>query len=92
MFPHEILQLLIQSVPDFSGGGGKVQVRSIVHTIHHKHPVLDALEVILQRKVEDGSLMDFAPPQVLPGADVVGNLRNQERLADLGRASEKVRP
>ena len=69
-----------------------MQIRGIVHAIHHKHPVLDALEVILQREVEDSALMDFAPPQILPGADMVGNLRNQERLADLGSASEKVRP
>ena len=69
-----------------------MQIGRVVHAIHHKHPVLDALEVILQRKVKDGSLMDFAAPQLLPGANMVGNLRNQERLADLGSASEKVRP
>lgn len=67
-----------------------MQVGRVVHAIHHKHPVLDALEVILQRKVKDGSLMDFAAPQLLPGADMVGNLRHQKRLADLGRASQKI--
>ena len=69
-----------------------MEIRGIVHAIHHKHPVLDALEVILQRKVKDGSLMDFAPPQFLPGADMVGDLRDQERLADLGRTGKKVCP
>ena len=44
MFPHEVFQLLVQTVPDFSGGGCKVQVRGIVHAIHHKHPILDALK------------------------------------------------
>ena len=92
MFPHEVFQLLVQTVPDFSGGGCKVQVRGIVHAIHHKHPILDALEVILQREVKYSSLMDFAAPQLLPGADMVGDLRHQKRLADLGSASEKVRP
>ena len=92
MFSHKILQLLVQTVPDFSGGSGKVQIGGIVHAIHHKHPVLDALEVILQRKVKDCSLVDFAAPQRLPGADMVGDLRHQKRLADLGRTGKKVCP
>src|SRR5699024_10245293 len=71
MLPHEVFQLLVQTVPDFSGSGGEVQIGRVVHAVHHKHPVLDALEVILQREVEDGSLMDFAAPQLLPGADMV---------------------
>ena len=92
VFLHEVFQLFVQTVPNFPGGGGEVQIRGIVHAIHHKHSVLDALEVILQREVEDCSLVDFATPQLLPGADMVGNLRHQKRLADLGSASEKVRP
>ena len=91
VFPHEVFQLLVQTVSDFSGSGGKMEIRGIVYAIHHKHPVLDALEVILQRKVEDGSLVDFAAPQLLPGADMVGNLRHQKRLANLGRTSKEVR-
>ena len=67
-----------------------MKIRGIVHAIHHKHPVLDALEVILQREVKYSSLMDFAAPQLLPGADMVGNLRHQKRLADLGRARQKI--
>ena len=69
-----------------------MKIRGIVHAIHHKHPVLNALEVILQRKVENCSLVDLAAPQRLPGADMVGDLRHQERLSNLGRTREEIRP
>ena len=35
--------------------------------------------------------MDFIAPQVLPGTDMVGNLRHQEGLADFGRTGKDVR-
>ena len=41
--------------------------------------------------LKDCSLVDFAAPQILPGADMVGDLRYQKRLTDLGRACEEVR-
>ena len=34
--------------------------------------------------------MDFAAPQLLPGADMVGDLRHQKRLADLSALTRKV--
>ena len=71
---HEVFQLFVQPVPDFSGRGGKVEIGSVIHAIHHKHPTLDALKIIFQRKVEHCSLVDLVAPQVLPGADMVGNL------------------
>ena len=35
--------------------------------------------------------MDFVAPQILPGTDMVGDLRHQEGLADFRRAGKDVR-
>ena len=35
--------------------------------------------------------MDFVAPQVLPGTDMVSDLRQQEGLADFGRSGKDVR-
>ena len=35
--------------------------------------------------------MDFVAPQVLPGTDMVGDLRHQEGLADFRRSGKDVR-
>ena len=35
--------------------------------------------------------MDFVAPQCFARADMIGDLRHQKRLADLGRAREDVR-
>ena len=88
---HEILQLFIQPIPNLSGGGGEVEVGGIVHAVHHKHPALDTLKIIFQRKVKYRPLMDLIFPQILPGTDMVGNLSNQEGLTDLRRSCEDVR-
>lgn len=68
-----------------------MEIGSVIHAIHHKHPTLDALKIIFQRKVEHCSLVDFVAPQILPGTDMVGKLRHQERLADFGRSGKDVR-
>ena len=39
---------------------------------------LDSLEIILQCKVQNRTLMDFIAPQPLPYADMVGKLRYQK--------------
>ena len=41
-------------------------------------PALDSLEIILQCKVQNRTLMDFIAPQPLPCADMVGKLRYQK--------------
>ena len=89
---HEILQLFIQPIPNLSGGGGEVEVGGIVHTVHHKHPALNTLKIIFQRKVKYRPLMDFISPQILPGTDMVGNLSHQEGLADFGRSGKDICP
>ena len=91
VLPHEVLQLFVQSVADFPGSGGEVEISGIVHAIHHKHPALDALKIIFQRKVEYRSLMDLVAPQILPGADMVSDLGHQERLADFRCSDKDVR-
>ena len=90
VLPHEIFQLFVQSVPNFPGNGGKVEIGGIIHAVHHKHPTLDALEIILQRKVQNRSLMDLVTSQILPGTDMVGNLGHQERLADFGCSGKDI--
>ncbi len=91
MFPHEVFQLFVQTVPDFFSAGGESGGWEYPHAVHHKHPILDTLEII-QCKIEDGSLVDFTSPQRLPGTDMVGNLRNQERLSDFGCSCEDICP
>ena len=89
---HEVLQLFIQPIPNLSGGGGEVEVGGIVHAVHHKHPALDTLKIIFQRKVKHRPLMDFISPQILPDADMVGDLSHQEGLADFGCAGKDICP
>ena len=89
---HEILQPFIQPISNLSSGGGEVEVGGIVHTVHHKHPALDTLKIIFQRKVKYRPLMDFISPQILPGTDMVGNLSHQEGLADFGCAGKDYMP
>ena len=62
-----------------------------LHTEHTEHPALQAALVIFQRQIENRSLMYFVAPQVLPGTDMVGDLCNQEGLADFGRSGKDVR-
>ena len=54
---REILQLFIYPIPNLSGGGGEVEVGGIVHAVHHKHPALNTLKIIFQRKVKYLSLI-----------------------------------
>ena len=61
-----------------------------LHPEHAEHPALQPALVIFQSKIKDGSLVDFVAPQVLPGADMVGNLRHQEGLADFRRSGKDV--
>ena len=51
VFPHEILKLFVQPVSDFVCCRCKMQAGGIRHAVHHKHPALDSLEIILQREV-----------------------------------------
>ena len=69
-----------------------MEVGGIVHAVHHKHPALDTLKIIFQRKVKDRSLMDLISPQILPSADMVGNLSHQEGLTDFGRSGKDICP
>lgn len=46
--------------------------------------------VIFQSKIEDCSLMNLVAPQILPGADMVGDLRHQKRFADFGRSGKDI--
>ena len=36
--------------------------------------------------------MDIIIPELLSGADMVGKLRHEERLANLGRSNEQIGP
>ena len=78
MFLYEILKLLVKTVSDFVCCRCKMQAGSIRHAVHHKHSTLDSLEIILQRKVQNRTLVDFIAPQPLPCADMVGKLRYQK--------------
>ena len=70
---------------DEDGGGFLVKIdfgglfllgRSCSHRL--KHSTLDSLEIILQCKIQNRTLMDFIAPQPLPCADMVGKLRYQK--------------
>ena len=76
MFPHEVLKLLVQPVSNLARRGCKVQPVGVVDAVHHEHPALDALKIILQSEVQHRTGMNFAAPQRLTGADMVGNLRH----------------
>ena len=78
VFLYEILKLLVKTVSDFVCCRCKMQAGGIRHAVHHKHPALDSLEIILQCKVQNRTLMDFIAPQPLPCADMVGKLRYQK--------------
>ena len=51
VFLYEILKLLVKTVSDFVCCRCKMQAGGIRHAVHHKHPALDSLEIILQREV-----------------------------------------
>ncbi|CAN4037066.1 30S ribosomal protein S13, partial [Dysosmobacter welbionis] len=51
VFPHEILKLFVQPVSNLARRSCKVQPVGVVDAVHHKHPALDALKVILQGEV-----------------------------------------
>ena len=78
MLPHEILKLFVQSISDLSRSGCKVQTVGVVDPVHHEHSTLDALKIIFQGKVQYRAGMDFAAPQRLAGADMIGDLRHQK--------------
>ena len=63
--------------------------------LHAEHPVkalLQATVIVLQRQIEDSPLVNGIVPQREAGADMVGKLGHQERLAHLGRSRKEVRP
>ena len=78
MLPHEILKLLVQSISDFARRSCKVQPVGVVDAVHHKHSTLDALKIVLQRKVQHRAGVDFIAPQRLASADMIGDLRHQK--------------
>ena len=78
VLPHEILKLFVQSISDLSRSGCKVQTVGVVDPVHHEHSTLDALKIIFQGKVQYRAGMDFAAPQRLAGADMIGDLRHQK--------------
>ena len=92
MLPHEVFKLLIKTVPHLICRCCKMKIICVLHAIHHKHPALDALEIILQRQIQHRSLMDSILPELLPCADMIGKLRHKERLADLRCSGQDIRP
>ena len=92
VFLYEILKLLVKNVSDFVCCRCKMQAGGIRHAVHHKHPTLDSLEIILQCKVQNRTLMDFIAPQPSPCADMVGKLRYQKRFSDFGCSCEDICP
>ena len=61
-----------------------------LYTKHAEHPALQTALVIFQSKIKDGSLVDFVAPQILPGTDMVGDLRHQEGLSDFWSSGKDV--
>ena len=51
MLTHKIFKLFVKTVSDFVCCRCKMQAGGIRHAVHHKHPALDSLEIILQREV-----------------------------------------
>ena len=84
MFPDKLFQLLIQAAANHLGTGSKVKGACPLHAKHTEHPTLQTAFVIFQSKIEDCSLMNLVAPQILPGTDMVGDLRHQEGLSDFG--------
>ena len=78
MFPHEVLKLLVQPVSDLARRSCKVQPVGVVDAVHHKHSALDALKIVLQRKVQHRAGVDFVAPQSFARADMIGDLRHQK--------------
>lgn len=62
MLAHEILKLLVQPVSDLARRSCKVQPVGVVDAVHHEHPALDALKIVLQGKVQHRTGMDFVVP------------------------------
>ena len=91
MFPNELFQLFIQAAADHFRVGGEVEGACPLHSEHSEHPALQPALVIFQSKIENSPLMGLVAPQVLPGTDMVGDLRHQEGLADFGRSGKDVR-
>ena len=90
MFPNELFQLFIQAAADHLGIGSKVERVCPLHTKHTEHPALQTAFVIFQSKIEDCSLMNLVAPQILPGTDMVGDLRHQEGLSDFWSSGKDV--
>ena len=78
VFPHEILKLFVQPVSNLACRSCKVQPVGVVDTVHHEHSTLDALKIVLQRKVQHRAGMDFAAPQSFARADMIGDLRHKK--------------
>lgn len=76
VLPDKLFQLLIQPAADHLDAGGKVEGACPLHAEHAEHPALQAALVILQRQIEASPLMYLAAPQVLPGTDMMGDLRH----------------
>ena len=91
MLAHEILKLLVQPISNFASSVCKVQPVGVVDAVHHEHTALDALKIIFQSEVQHRAGIDFVAPQGFAGADMIGNLCHQKRLADFRRTREDVR-
>ena len=91
VFPAKGLDLLVKSTAQRLCCIGKVECGRDVRAEHTIKPLLQSLLIVLQGQIENRSLMYFVAPQVLPGTDMVGDLRHQERLADFGRSGKDVR-
>ncbi len=90
VFPDKLFQLFIQTTADHLGAGSKVEGACPLHTKHTEHPALQTAFVIFKCKVKYRPLMNLVAPQILPGADMVGDLRHQKRFADFGRSGKDI--
>ena len=90
VFPNKLFKLFIQTAADHLSIGSKVEGVCPLHTKHTEHPALQTAFVIFQSKIEDCSLMNLVAPQILPGADMVGDLRHQKRFTDFWSSGKDV--
>ena len=90
MIFHEAVQLVGQTHAQDVRFRTQIQVCGGFHTEHLIQPLLQAPVIVLQCQVQHRALVDVIAPQGQAGADVIGQLRHQEALAQLRRARQDV--
>ena len=91
MLPDKVLQLLVQPAAELTCRNREVKVFRTLRSEHLIQTFLQSAVIILKGEVQYRAFSDGIVPKRRSRTDMIGKLRHQEALAELGSADKQIR-